>query len=244
MELKQLTAEQIAQLEAPLPKEAVKPHPSKTYLSTIKPIFVTERLNQVFGLGGWTTHCKVVETSTKPGMRNNQPIDIHVATVDVTLSIPAYGLEYQTYGGSDNEDLGDALKGAVSDATTKIAAVHLHVGLSVYKGEGNAPANHPPVSSNASPRSVEVTPPIQSAEPSKNDLNDVFENAVVPHDEPATQHRERCPKCPGMMDYSEGISKPKKDDYGNDIAGTGGKPWKRWKCSNGSCGHTQFINTK
>lgn len=251
MELKQLTGEQIAQLEAPLPQEAVKPHPSKSYLSTIKGIFVTERLNQVFGLGKWYTETKVLSQGEKQGRG-------FTATVDCTMYIPEYGFQFQSFGGSDNDDLGDALKGANTDATTKIAAVHLHVGLSVYKGEGNAPTGHTaPVfkkrqadtsgdiwsdgyenaismSGGTRVRSKEVTPPMVSTnevkEPSKDELNDIFENAVVPHEEPLTQHREKCKKCPGMMDYIEGIGKQS------------GKPFKMWKCA--SCADAQFIKTK
>ena len=38
-------------LDAPLPAEAIKPHPTKSNMSTINAIFVTERLNEVFGVG-------------------------------------------------------------------------------------------------------------------------------------------------------------------------------------------------
>ena len=45
MELQKITTEQQQMLDAPLPAEAVSPHPTKNYLSTIKAIYVTERLN-------------------------------------------------------------------------------------------------------------------------------------------------------------------------------------------------------
>ena len=41
-------------LTTPLPKEALKQHPSKRFLTTINPIYVVERLNLAFGIGGWT----------------------------------------------------------------------------------------------------------------------------------------------------------------------------------------------
>jgi hypothetical protein len=50
---KQVSQEMIDKLNAPLPPEAIAQHPTKTFLSTIKAIYVVERLNQVFGLGGW-----------------------------------------------------------------------------------------------------------------------------------------------------------------------------------------------
>jgi hypothetical protein len=35
-------------LKEPLPAEAITQHPTKTYLSSIKAIYVTERFNEVF----------------------------------------------------------------------------------------------------------------------------------------------------------------------------------------------------
>ena len=53
MEFKKITPEMKAMLDEPLPKEALKPHPTKSFLTTIKAIYVTERLNNVFGIGAW-----------------------------------------------------------------------------------------------------------------------------------------------------------------------------------------------
>ena len=53
METKKITPEMYEALKKPLPYDAVKPHPTKTYLSSIKAIYVTERLNDVFGCGSW-----------------------------------------------------------------------------------------------------------------------------------------------------------------------------------------------
>lgn len=95
--------------------------------------------------------------------------------------------------------------------------------ITAHINGGNAAQGHPaPVF-----RAKEVTPPM---EPTAQELTETFEDAVIPHDEPATQHRERCPKCPGMMDYKEGISSKT------------GKPYKMWRCA--SCGEAQFIKTK
>tara|TARA_R110000851_G_scaffold328191_1_gene498517 strand:- start:1630 stop:1776 length:147 start_codon:yes stop_codon:yes gene_type:complete len=48
MEIKTVTDEMVLKLKAPLPSEAVTQHPTKTYLSSIKAIYVLERLNEVF----------------------------------------------------------------------------------------------------------------------------------------------------------------------------------------------------
>lgn len=122
MDIKTLTAEKQAQLVRPLPPEAVTPHPTKTYLSSIKSIYVTERLNEVFGVGSWRVEVDKVDQANK------------MVVVKVRLTIPAYGIDYECYGGNDNADLGDAYKGATTDALTKIAS-WLGIGQEVFKGE-------------------------------------------------------------------------------------------------------------
>ncbi|HMV03831.1 MAG TPA: Rad52/Rad22 family DNA repair protein, partial [Chitinophagales bacterium] len=116
-------------LRMPLPKEAVKQHPTKTFLSSIKAIYVTERLNDVFGVGSW--HLRVNHVTTT---------DKSMVVVKVEFSIPEYGIYFECYGGNDNGgensknfDLGDAYKGATTDALTKIGS-YLEIGIDVFKG--------------------------------------------------------------------------------------------------------------
>jgi len=118
-----------AELSAPLPDEAVTQHPTKTFLSSIKPIYVAERLNSVFGIGKWTLISEVLSVGAD-GM----------IVVQSTLTIPDYNITLQSYGGNDNSgqssknfDLGDAYKGATSDAFTKICS-YLEIGIDVFKG--------------------------------------------------------------------------------------------------------------
>lgn len=105
-----LSQEQEAKLKAPLPSEAIKQHPSKTYLSTIRDIYVIERLNEVFGVGSWKLKVEHITTQGK------------MVVVKVLFTIPEYNIEYECYGGNDNSDLGDAYKGATTDALTKICS--------------------------------------------------------------------------------------------------------------------------
>lgn len=134
------TNEQLkAELSAPLPKEAIKPHPTKTYLSSIKAIFVTERLNSVFGIGEWTLKVAEIERGDK-GM----------IVVKGTLEVPDYGIYYESYGGNDNGgeasknfDLGDAYKGATTDAITKICS-YMEIGIDVFKGLVSPPKETDP----------------------------------------------------------------------------------------------------
>lgn len=116
-------------LDRPLPDEAISQHPTKTYLSSIKSIYVTERLNEAFGVGSWTVKSEVISENA------GAPV------VYVTLKIPQYGIKLSQYGGNDNGgtknknyDLGDAYKGAMTDGISKIAS-YLGIGADVYKGK-------------------------------------------------------------------------------------------------------------
>ena len=116
-------------LKNPIDKEALKPHPSRSYLTTIKDQYVWDRLNDVFGVQGWYNKVTVIETREVKKR-------IHVV-VEVTLfaRTPDVGdlISRTTFGGNDNDDLGDAYKGAVTDALSKCASM-LYVATDVYKG--------------------------------------------------------------------------------------------------------------
>lgn len=132
MEPKKITTEMYEALKKPLPDDAVKPHPTKTYLSSIKAIYVTERLNDVFGCGSWQIRAEKVSED------NNGMI-----VIKTTMTIPEYGVYYESFGGNDNGgetnknfDLGDAYKGATTDGITKIGS-YLGIGINVFMGKGN-----------------------------------------------------------------------------------------------------------
>ncbi len=128
-----LLKEIIAQLNEPLPPEAISQHPTKPYLSTIKAIYVVERFNQVFGLGGWFINNEFVEKVEVP-TKNGTALNVVVKS---TFQAPGYGITVpDIFGGNDNPDLGDAYKGACTDALTKIGS-YLGVGMDVYKGLGD-----------------------------------------------------------------------------------------------------------
>lgn len=117
-------------LKAPLPDEAISQHPTKTFLSSIKAIYVTERLNDVFGVGAWRTKVEfVAEKDADDGKKVGKMI-----VVKLTFEIPEYGVYYEAYGGNDNGDMGDAYKGAMTDALTKIGSF-LEIGIDVFKGK-------------------------------------------------------------------------------------------------------------
>jgi len=131
--MEKVTKEMREALRMPLPVGAVKQHPTKTFLSSIKAIYVTERLNDVFGVGSWQIKVNHVTTTDKS-----------MVVVKVEFSIPEYGIYFECYGGNDNGgensknfDLRDAFKGATTDALTKIGS-YLEIGIDVFKGLGNA----------------------------------------------------------------------------------------------------------
>jgi hypothetical protein len=109
-------------LSKELPLEALQPIPGKPYLTSIKGIYVTERFNEVFGVGGWRVKVEFVERKED------------VVVVKVIFEVPEKNIYYECYGGNNNKDLGDAYKGATTDALTKIGS-YLGVGLEVFKGK-------------------------------------------------------------------------------------------------------------
>lgn len=126
-----ITKEMRDALREPLPSEAVKQHPTKNFLSSIKAVYVTERLNDVFGIGSWQTRVDPVITEGK------------MVVVKLIFTIPAYGVYYECYGGNDNADLGDAYKGAMTDGITKVGS-YLEIGIDVFKGLHNEPKDEVP----------------------------------------------------------------------------------------------------
>jgi hypothetical protein len=163
-------------LREPLDAKAITKHPTKTYLSSIKAIYVTERFNKAFGIGGWSTKVEYIADGGS-GM----------IVVKVVFTVPEYGIYYECFGGNDNGgensknfDLGDAYKGATTDALTKIGS-YLEVGINVFKGLGDkAPAYTPatngtaPATNGTAPANNAATPP----EETKPWLNKTYKNST------------------------------------------------------------------
>jgi len=146
-------APNLEDLKKPLPPEAISQHPTKTYLSSIKAIYVTERFNEVFGVGKWTVEVETESVNIETGM----------VVVKTTFKVPELDIMYQSFGGNDNGgtnnknfDLGDAYKGATTDALTKIGS-YLGVGIDVFKGKGSQQADNATTTSKSVP-STPTTP--------------------------------------------------------------------------------------
>lgn len=121
-------------LSKALPATAITKHPTKTYLSTIKAIYITERLNDVFGVGGWDFEHEVVGIYDNTQGEKVKPY--------VVVRGRLYMREFDLYspiqyGGHDIDDKGtepaDGFKSAVTDAMTKCAS-YLEIGIQVFKG--------------------------------------------------------------------------------------------------------------
>jgi len=128
-----ITEEQIKKLKAPLPEEAISQHPTKKFLSSIKAIYVVERLNEVFGIGEWKIANEFVE---KTEAENPMVVVKSVFTYQ--------DIHIESFGGNDNKDLGDAYKGACTDALTKIGS-YLEIGIDVFKGKHTALSIETPI---------------------------------------------------------------------------------------------------
>ena len=168
METRTITPEQKAALDRRLPEEAVSQHPTKKFLSSIKSIYVTERLNEVFGVGSWRVETEIVERSER------------MVVVKLRFSIPEYGIYYECFGGNDNADLGDACKGATTDALTKVCS-WLGIGAEVFKGRQTG-AGAPPQSSvqrlPAAPDPIPAAAAVQAA-PKKRITADMLNDPVL-----------------------------------------------------------------
>jgi hypothetical protein len=109
----------MAELAAPLPPEALAPDQS-TGLTNIVSAYEVERLNQVFGVAGWTTESERVNLDREKG------------EICIYMTFRAGDIVKRAHGGNDHWRLGDALKSADTDALGKIC-YQLGIGLDIYK---------------------------------------------------------------------------------------------------------------
>lgn len=196
-------------LSKALSGKAIKQHPTKTYLSTIKSIFIVERLNDVFGVCGWDFEHEVVEKTTN-GDKPYIVVKGRIYIREFDLYTP-----FQ-YGGHDLGGKGtepaDGYKSAVTDAMSKCASL-LEIGIQVFKGEPSSQE------SNKSKRldNVQETKPLekptyepitQEAEPDKEDMDAVEKEEVSDEmKELIERHTELFGKPPSKQAKAETIRK-------------------------------------
>lgn len=118
------------QLSEAFPAEALSADTSRGFaLTSIKAQYVVERLNNVFGIGGWRLTGNY--EATKDASGNETGVLFHGELV-VRLGSKTHAVA--TVGYSDSKkNKGDQYKGAKTDALSK-AASYLGVGNEVFKG--------------------------------------------------------------------------------------------------------------
>jgi len=116
-------------LYAPLPDEAME---SFGTFVTIKPQYEIERMNDVFGIGGWSKDVKVL-TNEKAGGYDKDGKAWWEATAICVIRVPRYKIKLTQYGGHQSPDRGNAMKGACTDAFGKCCS-EIGIGDQVYKG--------------------------------------------------------------------------------------------------------------
>lgn len=129
-----ITDEQIVELQRALPDWAVKAHPTRRGMSAIHPMAVIDRLNEVFGHGGWNFQTDFISLTERTQQTKTGGRTVYDSAVKGRLTIG--DLTIEQFGGSTNDDRGDALKGGATDALTKIAS-YLGIGATIYKNMGN-----------------------------------------------------------------------------------------------------------
>jgi len=140
-------------LRNPLPATAIKQHPTKKWSSSINGAFIIERLNDVFGEGGWLPQYEIIESRAEQKMvvlktrlyANSKGGTVRFLPDGKTPDPNTYDIYRETFGGNDNPDRGDAYKGACTDGLGK-ACSQLGIAGEVYKGmldEVQAPAPEP-----------------------------------------------------------------------------------------------------
>ena len=131
MEKPKITEEIRKLLRADFPKEAYSAHPTKTFLTTLKAMYIVERLNDVFGIGRWT-----IEHSVELSTPDYILIRGKLIILDYDCEIPDQFGGHQTTG--KNTEIADGYKSAVTDVLSKSAS-YLEVGIDMFKGKIKAP---------------------------------------------------------------------------------------------------------
>ena len=132
IQIKGIGKEIRSRLRAEFPAEAMSSIPGKEFLTSIKAIYIVERLNDCFGIGKWNHSVEIIANG-----------DDH-ALVLGTLLVPEFEIKISQFGGgacrrknaNPLHELGDTFKSAMTDSLTKCAS-YLEVGIDVFKG--NAP---------------------------------------------------------------------------------------------------------
>ena len=118
-------------LHEDFPKSAFSAVGGKAYLTTLKAIYIIERLNKAFGIGRWVVDHEIIERTDDFVLVGGSMrlLDYPELVFPVT-----YG-GHQTTG--KGTDIADGYKSAVTDLTSKQSS-YLEIALDLYKGNISA----------------------------------------------------------------------------------------------------------
>jgi hypothetical protein len=119
-------------LRASFPPEAYSKHPTKTFLTNLKAMYVVERLNDVFGLGRWNMVSDIVQQPDPKYVLMKGCLVLH----DYDATVP---IQYGGHPVLKPHDLADSYKSAITDLISKSAS-YLEIGLDMFKGLIKPPA--------------------------------------------------------------------------------------------------------
>ena len=140
-EKKEITNKMREALRLEFPNKAYSKHPTKTFLTTLKAMYVTERLNDVFGVGRWSIIHEVIERTPEYVL-----IQGEFVSLDYEVITPKQYGGHKTSG--TNTEIADGYKSAITDCISKIAS-YLEIGIEMFKGNissnsvGKATSNEP-----------------------------------------------------------------------------------------------------
>lgn len=127
MEKLKITTEIREKLRADFPENAYSQHPTKSFLTTLKAMYIVERLNDVFGIGRWT-----LEHNVELATDNYILLRGKLILLDYDCEIP------DQFGGhpitGKNTEIADGYKSAVTDILSKSAS-YLEIGIDMFKGK-------------------------------------------------------------------------------------------------------------
>lgn len=179
-----------AKLNSPISKSAIQKHPTRPYLSTIKAMFVVERLNDAFGIGGWDIEHSILENTPEHVIVVGR---IYIKEHDIYTPIQYGGHPKGVKGGEP----ADAFKSAVTECLSKCAS-YLEIGIEVFKGEADKqpenkpkpPVKEPPP---ANPKPEPKTKPKPKPEP------------ATPKESPTEEEDEQADAAPDIKEFMERI---------------------------------------
>lgn len=119
-------------LRRPMPDESLSQVPGGAKLTSIKSMYVIERLNEAFGIGRWSLDHEVVEATESEIVVGGK---LHLIDYPECQFPATYG----SMKGRGNTERGDMYKGAVTACIGK-AASFLEIGIDVFKGKVKAPS--------------------------------------------------------------------------------------------------------